>query len=313
MLGLCAAPAAAQAPGKVYRIGFLDTTPAAANAANLDAFRQGLKELGYVEGRNIVIEYRSLSQTSQIPEMVRALVGAKVDVMVTRGTAATRAAQNASRTIPIVMAASGDPVGTGVVSGLASPGGTVTGLTSLSSEVAAKRVQMLKETIPRLKRLAMMIDLGMGLVTLWRATEETARGMGLTAQLLDVRKVEELEPAFDAAIKQRADALVTGAGPVLQTHASRIVELAARHRLPAIYPSREWVDAGGLMAYGPHFPDLYRRAASYVGKILKGAKPADLPIQQPTKFEVIINMKTAKSLGLTIPHAVLLRADEVIR
>jgi putative ABC transport system substrate-binding protein len=291
----------------------LDTTPAAANAANLDAFRQGLKELGYVEGRNVVIEYRSLSQTSQIPEMVRELVGSKIDVIVTRGTAATKAAQSASRTIPIVMAASGDPVGTGVVSGLASPGGNVTGLTSLSAEVSVKRLEMLKDTIPGLKRVAMIIDLGMGLVTLWRTTEETARSMGLTAQLLDVRKVEELESAFDAAVKQRANALVTGAGPVLQTHASRIVELAARHRLPAMYPSREFVDAGGLMAYGPHFPDLYRRAAAYVDKILKGAKPAALPIQQPTKFELVINLKTAKTLGLTIPHAVLLRADEVIR
>jgi putative ABC transport system substrate-binding protein len=291
----------------------LDTTPAAANAANLDAFRQGLKELGYVEGRNVVIEYRSLSQTSQIPEMVRELVGSKIDVIVTRGTAATKAAQSASRTIPIVMAASGDPVGTGVASGLASPGGNVTGLTSLSAEVSVKRLEMLKDTIPGLKRVAMIIDLGMGLVTLWRTTEETARSMGLTAQLLDVRKVEELESAFDAAVKQRANALVTGAGPVLQTHASRIVELAARHRLPAMYPSREFVDAGGLMAYGPHFPDLYRRAAAYVDKILKGAKPAALPIQQPTKFELVINLKTAKTLGLTIPHAVLLRADEVIR
>ena len=297
----------------MYRIGFLDTVPAASNAANLDAFRQALKELGYVEGRNVVIDYRSLAETSQVPEMVREIMISKIDVIVTRGTAATRAAQRVSNTMPIVMAASGDPVGMGVVSGLASPGGNVTGLTSLSSEVAAKRLPMLKETIPSLKRVSLIIDLGMGLRTLWTSTEETARTMGLTAHLLDVRKLDDLEPAFEAAVKQRVNALVTGAGPVLQTHAPRMVELAAKHRLPVMYPSREWVDAGGLMAYGPHFPDLYRRAATYVDKILKGSKPADLPIQQPTKFELVVNLRTAKTLGLAIPQAVLLRADQVIR
>jgi putative ABC transport system substrate-binding protein len=313
LLALVAMPFTAGAQGKVYRIGVLDTTPAATNAANLDAFRRGLRELGYVEGRNLVIEYRSMTQTSQIPELAQELVRAKVDVIVTRGTAATRATQNASRTIPIVMAASGDPVGTGVVSGLANPGGNVTGLTSLTAEVSVKRLEMLKETIPGLKRVAVMIDLGMGLITLWKTTEETARGMGMTAHLLDVRKAEDIGPAFEAAVKQRAGALVTGVGPVLQNNASRIVELAAKHRLPAMFPSREFADAGGLMAYGVSFPDSYRRAATYVDKILKGAKPADLPIEQPTKFELVINLKTAKRLGLTIPHAVLVRADEVIR
>jgi putative ABC transport system substrate-binding protein len=292
----------------------LDTTPASRNVANLDAFRNGLRQLGYVEGRHYVIEYRTAGdQTSRFAELAQELVRLKVDVIMTRGTAAARAAQAASRTTPIVMSASGDPVGTGVVAGLANPGGNITGMSSLTAEVGAKRVQLLKEAFPSIKRVAMMIDLGMGLVTLWRTTEDTARTMGLTAEFLDVRKAEDLGPAFDTAVGHRADALVTGAGGVIQNNVARIVELTAKHRLPAMFPSREFADAGGLMAYGVNFPDLYRRAATYVDKILKGAKPADLPIEQPTKFEFVINMKTAKALGLTIPQSVVLRADEVIR
>ncbi len=308
-----AAPLAAEAQAKVYRIGVLDTTPSSVNAPNLDAFRNGLRQLGYVEGRHYVIEYRTPGEhTSRFPELAQELVRAKVDVILTRGTAATRAAQNASRTTPIVMFASGDPVGTGVVTGLASPGGNVTGLSSLSAEMSVKRVQLLKETIPGLKRIAAMIDLGMGLVTLWRTTEDTARTMGLTAQLLDVRKAEDLEPAIVGAVNQGANALITGAGGVMQNNVGRIVELTAKHRLPAMFPYREFAEAGGLMSYGVSFPDLYGRAATYVDRIFKGAKPADLPIEQPSKFEFVINLKAAKRLGLTIPHAVLLRADEVI-
>ncbi len=306
-------PSDAQKSAKVARVGIVDTTPAAANSVNLIAFREALKELGWVEGKNVHIEYRALTDTTHITERLRELVSTKPDVIVTRGTAATRAAHEIAPALPIVMAASGDPVGTGVVSGLANPGGNVTGLTSLSAEVSAKRLQLLKDTLPNLKRLALIVDRGMGLVTLWKTTEDTARAIGITAQTIDVRNPDDLEAAFDAAVKGHAGAIISGSGPVLQNHARRVVELSAKHRLPAMYPGREWVDAGGLMAYGPSFPELYRRAASYVDKILRGAKPGDLPIQQPTKFELVVNLKTAKALGVTIPPSVLLLADEVIR
>ena len=315
-LGLVAAPLVAhgQTASKVYRIGVLDTSSMARNAVNMAAFRQGLRELGYVESQHFVIEYRSpRAAATEFPDLAHDLVRSKVDVILTRGTAAVVAAKNATRTIPIVMTASGDPIGMGVVPTLARPGGNVTGLTTLSAEVSAKRMQLLKEAIPGIQRVATLIDMASGLVTLWRTTEQSARAMGLQPQLLDVRKAEELAPAFEAAVKQRADALVASQGTVLQNNIGRVVELAARHRLPAIYPSREFTDAGGLMAYGAAIPDLYRRAAAYVDKIFKGAQAGDLPIEQPTKFEFLINLRTAAALGLTIPQAVLLRADEVIR
>ena len=315
LLALClvAAPLGAEAQAKVYRIGVLDTSSMARNAVNMDAFRQGLRALGYVEGQHFVIEYRApRSRATEFPDLAHDLVRAKVDVILTRGTAAVVAAKNATRTIPIVMAASGDPVGTKVVAGLARPGGNVTGLTTLSAEVSAKRLQLLKEAIPAIQRVATLIDMDSGLVTLWQTTEQSARAMGLHTQLLDVRKAEDLGPAFEAAVKQRAHAIVASQGTVLQNNRGRIVELAARHRLPAIYPSREFMDAGGFMAYGAVIPDLYRRAATYVDKIFKGAQAGDLPIEQPTKFEFLVNLKTAAALGLTVPQAVLLRADEVI-
>ncbi len=315
-LGLVAAPLVAhgQTAGKVYRIGVLDTSSMARNAVNMAAFRQGLRELGYVEGQHFVIEYRSpRSGATEFPDLAHDLVRSKVDVILTRGTAAVIAAKNATRTIPIVMTASGDPIGMGVVPTLARPGGNVTGLTTLSAEVSAKRMQLLKEAIPGIQRVATLIDMASGLVTLWRTTEQSARAMGLQPQLLDVRKAEELAPAFEAAVKQRADALVASQGTVLQNNIGRVVELAARHRLPAIYPSREFTDAGGLMAYGAAIPDLYRRAGAYVDKIFKGAQAGELPIEQPTKFEFLVNLKTAAALGLTIPQAVLLQADEVMR
>jgi putative ABC transport system substrate-binding protein len=315
-LSLLAAPLAAEAQkaGRVYRIGVLDTTPVARNAANLDAFRQGLRELGYVEGQNFVIEYRSPDRrANEFPDLANELVRLKVDLILTRGTAAVTAAKNATRTIPIVMAASGDPLGVGVVTGLARPGGNVTGLTTLTAEVSGKRLQLLKDAIPGIQRIAAVFDTGGTPVTQWRTTEQAARSMGLEPQLLQIEKAEDLGPAFDAAFKQRADAVLVGLGPVMQNNVGRVVDLAARHRLPSAFSSREFVDAGGLMAYGVSYPDSYRRAAMYVDKILKGAKPGDLPIEQPTKFEFVINMKTAKALGLTIPPSVLLRADEVIR
>ena len=315
--GLLAAPLAAegQQAGKVYRIGVLETAPMVLNAANLDAFRQGLRELGYVEGQNLVIEYRSADgRADRFPDLANELVRLKVDLIVARGTPAVTAAKNATRTIPIVMTASGDPVGRGVVSGLARPGANVTGLTSLSSDLYAKRVQLLKETIPRIRRIAVLFEMGNSAsANSWPAVQQAAQSMGLRAQLLDVRKAEDLQPAFEAAITQRADALLVGFGTVMQSNVERVVDLAAKRRLPSMYPSREFVDGGGLMAYAVHFPDLYRRAATYVDKILKGAKPGDLPVEQSTKFELVINLKTAKALGLTIPPALLGRADEVIQ
>src|SRR5262245_40360647 len=303
--------AEAQQAGKVYRIGVLDPTPLALSVANLDAFRQGMRELQYAEGQNFVIEYRSPEgRAERFSDLAHELVRLKVDLILTRGTPAVTAAKNATRTIPIVMTASGDPVGVGVVTGLAHPGGNVTGLSALVAEVSVKRLQLLKEAIPEARRVAVVLDRGAP-VTQWRAMQQAAGPIGLQPQVLNVDKAEDLGPAFDTAVKQRADAVLVGLGVVTQSNVGRIVELAARRRLPAAFYSREFVVAGGLMAYGVSYPDAYRRAASYVDKIFKGAKPADLPIEQPTKFELVINLKTAKALGLTIPPSLLLPADHV--
>jgi putative tryptophan/tyrosine transport system substrate-binding protein len=315
LAGALSVPLAAegQQAGKVYRIGVLDTLPVARNAPNLDAFRQGLRELGYVEGQNFMIEYRSPgSRATEFPDLANELVRLKVDLILTRSTAAVTAAKNATRTIPIVMAASGDPLGAGVVTGLARPGGNVTGLSTLLAEVSGKRLQLLKDAIPGIQRIAAVFDRATATVTTWRATEQAARSMGLEPQLLYIEKAADLGPAFDAAVKQRADAVVVGLGAVMQTNVGRVVDLVARHRLPSAFASREFVDAGGLMAYGVSYSDSYRRAAIYVDKIFKGAKPGDLPVEQPTKFEFVINLKTAKVLGLTIPPSLLARADQVI-
>jgi putative ABC transport system substrate-binding protein len=311
--GALAAPLAARAQaGKVYRIGVLDPTPVAQNVANLDGFLQGMRELGYTEGRNFVIEYRSPEgPAKRFSDQARELVRLKVDLILTRGTPAVTAAKNATRTIPIVMAASGDPVGAGVVTELARPGGNVTGLSALTAEVSGKRLQLLKEAVPGAHRFAAVLDRASP-GTAWLEMERAARSMGLQPEVLYVEKAEDLATAFDAAVKRRADAVLVGLGPVIQNNVDRVVELAARHRLPSGFFSREFVVVGGLMAYGVSYPHSYRRAASYVDKIFKGAKPGDLPIEQPTKFELVINLKTAKTLGLTIPPALLARADQVI-
>jgi putative ABC transport system substrate-binding protein len=314
--GLLAAPLAskAQQPGKVYRVGVLETTPVALNAANLDAFRLGLKELGYVEGRNLVIEYRSADgRPERFPALATELVRSKVDLILTRGTPAVIAAKNATPTIPIVMAASGDPLGTRVVTGLARPGANVTGLSALTPELSGKRLQLLKEAVPGIGRVAALLDMGNPTFAIqWQEIKAAALSMDFRPQLLDVRKAEDFGSAFDAAIKQRADGVIVGLGTLTQSNVGLVTDLAARRRLPSIYFSREFVDAGGFMAYGVSYPDLYRRAAKYVDKILQGAKPADLPIEQPTKYELVINLKAAKALGLTIPPSLLQRADEVM-
>jgi putative ABC transport system substrate-binding protein len=304
--------AGAQPLGKTYRIGVLETIPPTLNTTNLDAFRRALRELGYVEGQNFVIEYRSVDgRTERFPELAMELVRLNVDLIVTRGTPAALAAKSAAKTTPVVMAAIGEPHV--VVTSLARPGGNITGLSSLGLDLHAKRVEVLKETVAAVSRIAALMNMSNPAHTReWNEIETAARSLGMQAQLLDVRRPEDLEPAFDAAIRQRADGLVVGLETLIQANVKPIAELATKYRLPSIYASREFVEAGGLIAYAVSYPDLYRRAAYFVDKILKGAKPGDLPVEQPTKFELVINLKTAKALGLTIPPALLVRADEVI-
>jgi ABC-type uncharacterized transport system substrate-binding protein len=311
---LLAAPLAAEAqqPEKLYRIGMLERTSTAINGANVDSFRQGLRDLGYVEGKHFVIEYRSADgRDDRYAGLAAELVRLKVDLIVTRGTPAALAAKNATATIPVVIAGIGDPVGQGVVASLARPGGNITGLSAQVTDIYAKRVELLKELVPRAVRLAALFNMSNpSIPQAWKEVETSARYLRINPQLLDVRKPEDLGLAFDGAIRQRADVLVVGLDSLTQANQRIIVDLAAKHRLPAIYASMEF--AGGLIVYGVNYPDHYRRAAGFVDRIFKGAPPADLPIEQPTKFELIINFKTAKSLGLKIPQSLLQRADRVI-
>jgi putative ABC transport system substrate-binding protein len=314
LAGAFAAPLAAegQPSEKVYRIGILERTSPANNAANLDGFRRGLRELGYVEEKNFVIEYRSAEgRDERLPALAMELVRLKVDVIVTRGTPGTLAAKNATGTIPVVTIGVGDAVAQGIVASLARPGANVTGLQPLVTELYPKRVELLKTLVPGAARIAALFNMSNPAIPpQWKKVEVAARSLGMPAQLLDVRKREDLGPAFDAAIRQRADGLVVGLDTLTHANQGHIVELAATHRLPAVYASSEFV--GGLAAYGVNYPDLYRHAASFVDKVLKGAKPANLPMEQPTKVELVLNLKTAKALGLTIPPSLLLRADQVI-
>ena len=312
---LLAAPLAARAQqtGKVYRIGILEAIPAAQNAANLAALRKGMRNLGYVEGRNLIIEYRSADgRAERFPDLASELVRLKVDLIVTRGTPAARAAKNATGTIPVVMATMGDP--RAIVASFARPGGNITGVTTFSTELTAKRIELLKELIPNLSRVALLHNMGNPAAPPeWEETKTAARSLGLQAELLDVRSQGDLGRAFELAVRQHVDALVIGIDGLTQMHQQTIVDLVARNRLPAAHPARDFVEAGGLIAYGVNYPDLYFRFASFVDKIFKGAKPADLPVEQPTKFELIINLKTAKALGLTISPSLLQRADQVIQ
>jgi len=303
-------------PKKVHRIGYLDGASLSVNADRIEAFRQGLRELGYVEGKNIIIEWRHAEgKADRLPSLAAELAGLTVDVIVTGGTAATRPAKEATATIPIVMGQDSDPVGSGFVVSLARPGGNVTGLSTLLPEISGKRLEILKEAVPKLSRVAVF-----GTSTLpdnaqrLREVELAAKAFGVKLQYLDVLGPKDIETAFRAAVKGRADAMLWQvAGGVANAHRTQILELAVKSRLPAVYHNSVYVDAGGLMTYSASITDLDRRAATYVDKILKGAKPADLPIEQPTKFELIINLKAAKQIGLTIPPNVLARADRVIR
>jgi putative ABC transport system substrate-binding protein len=316
LLALGAAPLAAlaQQAGKVYRIGMLETRSIVLNAANIDAFRQGLRELGYKEGQNLEIAYRSSDgRDERFPGLASELVRLKVDLIATRGTPAALAAKNATGTIPVVMAASGDPVASGIVTSLARPGGNVTGLTSGITESYPKRVELLGELVPRAKRIAAIFNMGNPSVPpQWSIVEASARSLGIEPQLLDVRRPEDLRGAFDAAAKHRAEALVVGLDSVTQANLRPIAELAAKQRLPSIYATKEYADLGGLITYGSSDVHMYHRAATFVDKIFKGAKPTDLPVEQPTKFELVVNLKTAKALGLTIPKELLFRADRII-
>jgi putative ABC transport system substrate-binding protein len=303
----------AQQVEKVYRIGILETIPVTQNAANLDALRKGLRDLGYVEGRNLIIEYRSADgRAERFPDLASELVRLKVNLIVTRGTPAAKAAKDATGTIPVVMAAMGDPLA--VVASLARPGGNITGVTTFSLELTAKRIELLKELVPNLSRIALLHNMSNPVgPPEWQETKTAARSLGLQAELLDVRSQADLGRAFELAARQHVDALLIGIDALTQMHQQTIVDLAARNRLPANYPARGFVEAGGLIAYAVNYPDLYFRAAGLIDKIFKGAKPAELPVEQPTKFELVINLKTAEALGLTIPQTVLLRADEVIQ
>jgi ABC-type uncharacterized transport system substrate-binding protein len=311
-IALLAAPlaAGAQQAGRVYRIGFLRNGPPPKTFIN--GFRKGLRELGHEEGQSISIEYGLAPSADQLPGVAAELVRLNVDVILASGTPPVPAAKSATNAIPIVFVASIDPVATGIVASLARPGGNVTGLAGIHADLMGKRLELLREAVPRLSRVAVLSHAANpGNAQYIKQGELAAQALGLQLQIVAVRDAGDLERAYTEA--RRAGAVVQLDDVLFTTHRRRVVELAARHQLPAMYGFREFVDAGGLMAYGPDYPDLYRRAATYVDKILKGANPADLPVEQPTKFEFVINLKTAKALGLTIPQSVLARADEVIQ
>ena len=315
MLLALSSPSQAQQPKNVPQIGFLGFTSLSGIAARIEAFRQGLRELGYVDGKNIVIEYRSAEgKLDRLSELAAELVRLKVDVIVTSGPSVTRAVKEATTTIPIVMGFDTDPVGNGFVASLARPGGNITGLSVVSPELSGKQLELLKEIVPKLSRVAVLgTSTNPGNSQALKETELAAGAYTVQLQNLDVLSPKDIETAFRDASKGRAGAVLVLASPIIESHRTQIADLAAKNRLPAIYYAPEFVEAGGLMSYGTSFADLFRRAATYVDKILKGAKPGDLPVEQPKKFEFIINLKTAKQIGLTIPPNVLARADKVIR
>ena len=314
--GLLAAPLAAEAQQttKITSIGYLSGPSLSANAARIEAFRQGLRELSYVEGKNIVIEWRSADGKFEgLPALAAELVRLKVAVIVTSGGALTRRAKEATSTIPIVMTNDPDPVGDGFVASLARPGGNITGLSTFAPEVSGKRLEILREVVPKLSRVAVLgSSTATGYAQTLKEIEPAAKAFKMQLQFLDVKHAKDIETAFQAASKGRAQGVLTLNSAILGSQRAQIAELALKKRLPVMYHQSDFVEVGGLIFYGANVPDLSRRAASYVDKILKGAKPADLPIERPIKFELVINLKTAKALGLEIPPPLLARADEVI-
>ena len=317
-LTILAAPVAAgaQQAKKVARIGVLRSGSPSSAASSEDAFRQGLRELGYIEGQNLVMEYRfAEGKRDRLPELAAELVRLKVDMLVVAGVSATQAAKQATTTIPVVVGYAGDLVGTGLIASLAKPGGNITGSTEMSPDVSGKRLELLKEAVPKTSRVGVV----------WyprkggsdeeevRQTETAARQFGVQVQLVEVRDPKEFQGAYAVMTKQQANAVILIRGSFTDFHRKQLLELALKQRLPSMCEPAQWARDGCLMSYGPDYTHLWRRAATYVDKILKGAKPADLPVEQPTKFELVINLKTAKALGLTIPQSVLIRADEVIQ
>ena len=302
-------------PAKVPRIGFLMTASSSASFARLEAFRQGLRELGYVEGKSIVIDWGSADgNTDRSRERAAELVRLKMDVIITAGANSTRAAKAATTTIPIVMAQDPDPVGNGFVASLAQPGGNITGLSRLAPEISGKQLELLKETVPKLSRVGVLGDAALpGQAQILKEVQLAAAALAVKTHFLAVQSPKEIETSFRAAAKTSADAMLVLETPLINSQRSQIAALAAKSRLPAIYMNPEYIEDGGLMSYGASIAELYRRAATYVDKILRGAKAADLPVEQPKKFEFIINLKAAKQIGLTIPPNVLARADKVIR
>jgi putative tryptophan/tyrosine transport system substrate-binding protein len=314
LLALCVS-AEAQQPTKIHRIGWLGAGSPSVSLPQQEVFRRRLRDLGYVEGQNITIEYRYAEGVDErIPNLAAELVQLKVDVILTGGTPVTRAAKNATKAIPIVMTNVTDPVGTGLVASLAHPGGNVTGLSNLGSDLGGKQLELLKEAFPKVSRVAVLWDSANAGNALWLGEmKAAAEALRIKLQPVELHGSSDIEPAFSAIKRERASAFSVLRNSFSNIYRPRILDFAAKSRLPAMYPSSDYVDAGGLMSYGTNVDDLYRRAATYVDKILKGAKPADLPVEQPTKFELIINLKAAKQIGLTIPPNVLARADRVIR
>lgn len=320
-LTICAAMAVlcssgkAQQPGKLPRIGFQMDAPPAALAARIEGFRHGLRELGYVEGKSIIIEWRSAEgKPERRSEIAAELVRLRPDCIVSAGATVTRVLREATSTIPIVMGQDSDPVGSGFVASLARPGGNVTGMSALAPETSGKQLELLKQIMPKLSRVAIIGNsTNPGDAQTLRETVLAAGSYEIYLRYLDVQDISEIEPVIRAAAKGRADALMVLGNPVLNLQRKQVVDLIAKNRLPATYARPEYVEAGGLMTYGTNYPELFRRAATYVDRIIKGAKPADLPVEQPRKFELIINLKAAKQIGLTIPGRVLERADRVIK
>jgi len=314
-LGLGLEAAQAQQPTKIPRIGYLSASSPSSQSARIEAFRQGLRELGYVEGKNIVIELRfAEGKFDRLPALVAELVRLKIDIIVTAGPAATRAAKEATTTIPIVMGFDNDPVGNGFVASLARPGGNITGLATLAPELSGKQLEILREVVPKLSRVAVLgTSTAPGYAQVLREIELAAKAFKVQLQYLDVLDPKDIENAFREARKGRAGAVLVVASAILESHRTEVADLAATNRLPGIYHAAEFVEAGGLMTYSVSFTDLFRRAATYVDKILKGRTPADLPVEQPMKFDFIINLIAAKQIGLTVPPNVLVRATKVIR
>ena len=305
----------AQQPAKIPRIGVLAGSSASGEAPRVEAFRQGLRDLGHVEDKNIAIEYRyANAKFDKLPALADELIRLKVDVLVVSTTPAVQVAKNATRTIPIVFFGVYDPVAAGLIDSLARPGGNVTGFTNIATTLAGKRLELLKETVPKLARVAVLYDpKSAGSVAQWNESQRQAQELRLQLHSMEVSSADKLEAAFKEATKARSGALAVTADPFANANRKQIADLATKARLPAIYPWGEFVDNGGLMSYGPNFAAVGRDVARYVDKILKGTKPADLPVEQPTKFELVINLRTAKSLGLAIPPVVLMRAERVIK